>query len=86
MSHQQLRLGLHPRGYKRGEVQPGVTVENELVPHDLRRGAGQHAAVRQAELRDLAALLTDIDGVDVELGGLIGLVSLRVQRHLRLPG
>ena len=29
-----LRLGLHPRGHERGEVEPRVAVEHELVAHD----------------------------------------------------
>ena len=68
LGHQLLGLGLHPGGDERGQVQPGVAVEDELVPHDLQRGARQHAVLGQPVPRDLAALLAEVNGVDVELG------------------
>jgi hypothetical protein len=65
LGHQLLGLGLHPRGDERRQVQPGVAVENQLVPDDLQRGARQHAVLRQPEPGDLAALLPEVHRVDV---------------------
>ena len=86
LGHQQLGLRLHPGGDERGQVEPGVAVEDELVPDDLQRGARQDPVLRQLVPGDLAALLAEVDGVDLEFGVPGGLVHLGVQRHGRLPG
>ena len=37
LGHQPHGLGLHPGGHERGQVEPGVAVQHELVVHQLRR-------------------------------------------------
>jgi len=45
--HQQLRMGLHPGGDERGQVEPGVAVEHQLVVDELPRGIGRDRVVSQ---------------------------------------
>jgi hypothetical protein len=68
LGHELFGLRLHPCRDERGQVQPGVSVENELVPDDLQRGARQGAVLRQPEPGNLAAFLTEVHRVDIQLG------------------
>jgi hypothetical protein len=81
LGHQLLGLGLHPGGDERGQVEPGVAVQDELVADHLERGARQHAVRGQPVPGDLGPQLLDVDRVDVELVVLAGPVHLSVQRH-----
>src|SRR5579871_6708939 len=80
LGHQHVGLWLHPRGDERGQVQPGVAVEDQLIPHDLQRRTGQHALLRQPVPRDVG-LLAGVDGIDLEFGVRGVLADLLVQCH-----
>jgi hypothetical protein len=82
-----LRLGLHPRRDERGQVQPGVAVEHELVVDHLVGGVGTHADGRERELRRAVRLSgTSEDRVE-RRADLVGVRRvLAVQGHgLLLP-
>ena len=77
--HQLLRLGLHPGGHERGQVEPGVAVQGELVPHGLERRVGQQTVLRQPVPGHGEVQFADVDRVDLEL--VILLLDLPVQCH-----
>ena len=51
LRHQPVGLGLHPRRDERGQVQPGVPVEHQMVVHDLVGGGRIHRTGREPVLR-----------------------------------
>ena len=51
LRHQSVGLGLHPRRDERGQVQPGVPVEHQMVVHDLVGGCRIHRTGRKPVLR-----------------------------------
>ena len=53
LGHQQPRLRLGPRRDERGQVEPRVAVEHQLVVDDLVGDVGVELAVRQPEPRDV---------------------------------
>ena len=83
LGHQRLGLWLHPRGDEGREVQPGVAVEDELITDDLKGRARQDAVLRQLEPGYFAALLPEVHGIYVDLGGSrLVLWNSLVQRHV----
>jgi extracellular factor (EF) 3-hydroxypalmitic acid methyl ester biosynthesis protein len=85
LGHQHLCLRFHPGGDERGQVQPRVPVEQQLVPYHLSRRAGQHRFQGEGVPGHRPVRDPDVQGVDVELGGLTGLPGIGVQRHGALP-
>ena len=51
LGHEAVGLRLHPGRHERGQVEPRVAVEHELVVDDLVGGVGRHAAGRQSVTR-----------------------------------
>ena len=87
LGHQQPGLRLGPRRDERGQVEPRVAVEHQLVVDDLVGDVGVELAVRQPEARDVHRLPGE-DRVDREVragvrrrvrGGHDGTVGLRRQ-------
>jgi hypothetical protein len=77
--HQLDRLGLHPGGHERGQVEPGVAVQGELVPHGLERRVGQQPVLRQPVPGHGEVQFADVEGVDLHF--VVLLVDLPVQCH-----
>ena len=53
LGHEPLRLRLHPRADERGEVEPRIPVEHQLVVDDLVRAVRRHLVCRQLVARDV---------------------------------
>jgi len=67
LGHQQLRLRLHPGRDECREVEPGVAVQDQLIPDYLQRSVRQHPLPRYPVTRDRVLLLADVQGINVEL-------------------
>jgi hypothetical protein len=80
LGHEHVRLRLHPGGHEGRQVEAGVAVQDQLVPHHLQRGGGQHAPARHRVPGHLVVGLLHIDRVDVHIG-LARLIDFPVQGH-----
>jgi hypothetical protein len=80
LGHEHFRLRLHPGGHEGGQVEAGVAVQDQLVPHHLQRGGRQHAPARHRVPGHVVAGLLHIDRVDVHIG-LARLIDFPVQGH-----
>ena len=78
LGHQLRRLRLHPRGDERGQVEPGVAVQGQLVPHSLERRVGQQPVPREPVPGHREVQFADVDRVDLDL---VLLLDLPVQCH-----
>ena len=79
--HQLRGLRFHPGGHERGQVEPGVAVQHQLVPYHLQRGVRQHAVLGQLVLRDGVLGGADVDRVDLQLGLVVVIPDSLVDGH-----
>ncbi len=84
LDHQPVRVRIHPGGHERGQIEPRVAVEHQLVVDDLVRGLRGDRLPRHPEPRDHDVLARPGElGPDVD--GLLCLLAacLAVQSHHR---
>ena len=70
LGHQLFGLRLHPCSDERGQVEPGVAVQAELVAYRLQCGPRHHAMIRQ---------LVNWNGFEFDIS--ITFIHLLVQGH-----
>ena len=84
--HQLGRLRLHPGGHERGQVEPGVAVQDQLVAYRLQCGVRQQAMLGQPVPRDGQVRGPHVDRVDLHLGIFAVVLNSPLDGHGLLPG